>query len=355
MKRTIVHTLVIGVFAATATACVPAVPTATPDTQATVDAAVAATGTAQAAVQATIDAAVEATDAAEPTATPAESEATHAATPTPAPADDETAVSETTGVSEEELAAMIDQAVADAVVATEDCTDATAQAAADEAITQEELEMMAAYLADAEAAIAYADELAALYDDLYGELATETVALLLAIEEDLSSMAETLTAIDALLQEVSTAIEQGSALAEQTLAQLETAAQAASTKAAEVQAQTQDWLPALQAELEDRAAAALAVQADNVATNRRAALQSAFEYLDAVRGGLADGKVSRDELANIAQLGANASAGLSAQGGPQLGALAGSIEDITAQIARGQVGQARASLGNLESSLGAWR
>jgi len=359
MKRTIVHTLVIGVFVVAAAACASVVPTATPDTQATVDAAVVATGTAQAAVQATIDAAVEATDVAEPTPAPAdadaESEASDTPTPTPAPADGETAASEPAEVSEEELAVMIDEAVADAVVATEDCTDATAQAAADAAITQEELEMMAAYLAEAEAAIAYADELAALYYDSYGELATETIALLLAIEEDLSSMAETLATIDTLLQEISTAIEQGSGLAEQTLAQLESAAQAASAVAADVQAQSQGWLPALQAEMEDRVTAALAVQPDNVATNRRAALQSAFEYLEAVRGGLADGSVSQDELAIIAQLGANAAAGLSAQGGAQLGALSGSIEDITAQIARGQVGQARAGLGDLEALLGARR
>ncbi len=355
MQKTSVHILVIGLFIATAAACAPAVPTATPDTQATVDAAVAATGMAQAAMQATIDAAVEATDTAEPTPTPAGSEATAAPTPTPTPADSEAAASETAEVSEEELAAMIDQAVADAVAATEECTAATAQSTTDGAITQEELEMMVAYLADAQAAIVYADELASLYYDLYGELATETVALLLEIEEDLSSMAETLASIDALLQEVTAAIEQGAAMAEQTLAQLEAAAQSASAKAAEVQAQAQEWLPALQAELEDRVTAALAVQPDDVAANRRAALQSGFEYLDAVREGLADGKISQDELTRIAQLGANAGASLSAQGGPQLGALTGSIEDITAQIARGQMGQARANLGNLEAALGARR
>jgi hypothetical protein len=42
MERTIIHTLVIGVFAATAAACAPVVPTATPNTQATINAAVAA-------------------------------------------------------------------------------------------------------------------------------------------------------------------------------------------------------------------------------------------------------------------------------------------------------------------------
>ena len=67
---------------------------------------------------------------------------------------------------------------------------------------------------------------------------------------------------------------------------------------------------------------------------------------------LADNTISSAELANIAQLGANASASLNAQGGPQLQQLSGSINDITAQLARGQAPQAQANLGNLEASLG---
>jgi hypothetical protein len=67
---------------------------------------------------------------------------------------------------------------------------------------------------------------------------------------------------------------------------------------------------------------------------------------------LDDDRISQTELADIAQLGANASAGLNAHGGPQLQRLAGSINDITGQIARGQMPQARANVGNLEASLG---
>lgn len=336
MKTNTILALVIGLLLVTTTACGAGAPTATPDTEATVAAAVAATGTAQAGMQATIDAAVQATGAAAPTPV---------SSPTPSSAEYVT-------LTEEELANMIDEAVTEAATATQTCTTATTEAAADDAITQEEVAAMEAYAVEAEEAIAYAEGLITAYYDLYGELATETIDLLLAIEEDLATMAENTAAINATLQEIDTALAQGLALAEETIAQLEGTAQAASAKAAEIQAQNQVWLQDLQAELEARAANALAVQPDNVAADRQAAILSAFEYVDAVRDGLADSKISQGELVHIAQLGANASASLSAHGTPQLQQLSASINNITAQVARGQMPQAKASLGGLESALG---
>lgn len=333
MKRAVTLTLVVGLFIVATLACGTAAPTPMPDTRATVDAAIAATSTAQVNLQETIDAAVEATGA---------------AVPTPIPAAEHVAATEMT---EEELAAVIDQAVADATTATEQCSTATTEATADGTVTQEEVDTVEVYVTGAEEAIAYAEELIAAYYGLYGELATETIDLLLAIEEDLAVLAKEAAAISVALQEVDTALERGLALAEETLTQLETAAQTASAKAAEIQAQNQIWVQNLQAELENRVATVLAVQPDNVATDRAAAIQSAFDYLDAVREGLADERISQAELANIAQLGANASASLNAHGGPQL-RLSGSINDITGQVARGQTVQAKASLGNLEAALG---
>ncbi len=108
-------------------ACRSAQPT--PDTQATVNAAIAATGTAQASLQATIDAAVKATVTAAPTPTPSVQYVT---------------------MSEEELAALIDQAVAEAITATQQCSTATTTATADGAVTQEEVNTVQVYLVDAE-------------------------------------------------------------------------------------------------------------------------------------------------------------------------------------------------------------
>jgi hypothetical protein len=312
----------------------PATPTL--DVQATVDAAISATSAAEESAQATIDAAVQATVAAD--------RATRevALTPTPAP--------QYVEMSEEELAG----AVVEATTETEEAAGAAAAAAADEAVTQEEIGSVQVYLMDAEEAIAYAEELISAYYALYGDLAMETLVLLEAIEGDLAVLAEEAIAMEQALLEIEAALQQGLGMTEETLAQLGAAAQMASTKAAEIQAENQAWVQDLRSELESRVADALAVQASasEVAADRRGALASAAQYVQAVREGLADSKISRSELANIAQLGANASASLDAQGGPQLQRLSESIDTITGQIAGGQVPQARADLGGLESALG---
>jgi len=338
-KKNTILTLVIVLLVSVAIACGgTASLNTTPDTQSTVDAAIAATGTAQANLQATIDAAIAAT------ATSMAAEATSVPSPTPSV--------EYVTLTEEELAALIDQAVSDATVATQECTTATTAATADDTVTQEEVDMMEVYVMVADETIAYAEELIYAYYDLYGELATETLVLLQAIEEDLSTLAGEAEAIYDVLQEATVILEQGLTLAEETITQLETAAQAAGDKAAAIQTQNQEWFQNRQAELENRAATALSTQAHNVAGDRKSALLSAFDYIDAVRAGLDDNKISPAELAHIAQLGANASAGLNAHGGPQLQQFSGSINDITGQLARGQMPQAQANLGNLERSLG---
>jgi hypothetical protein len=343
MKRVAIISVVMSLVAAAIACGGTAVPSATPDVQASVDAAVAATGIAQANVQATIAVAAEATAVALSTAA--------AVAPTAVP------VAEYADATEEELAAAINGAVTDASTAAEECANAASSAvvggaAADNGISSEEVETVEAYVVDTEEAIAYAEELIDLYNDLYGELAIDTLDLLLDIEDDLAVLADEVAAIDDVLQEIDEALEAGLALTEETITQLETAAWEAFGKAVAVQAQNQAWVDALQAEIESRVQAMIAVQPNNVPGDRQEAILSAFEYVDAVREGLADDKISPAELANIAQLGANASAGLSAHGGPQLQGLAGSIGGITGQIAGGQIPQARASLGNLESALG---
>jgi len=312
-------------------ACATGAPTATPDTQATVDVAIAATSTAQATLQANVDAAVEATAAV-------------VVTPTLSPAIVEK--------SEEEMAASIDQAIADAADAADGCAGTAAEATADESLTPEEVEAVQMAVVEAEEAIAAAEALIDAYYGLYGELAVETITLLQAVEEDLALMAESVAALNDTLQDIDATLDQGLTLAQETIDQLEATAEAARARGDEARGAAQDWLQTVQMQREERVARALAIQPTEVAANRREALAGAFEYVDAVRAAATDNAVSRDELAHIAQLGANASAGLAAQGGPRLQDLAGSIDGITAQIARGEVSRARGSIGELEAALG---
>lgn len=306
--------------------------TPTPDVAATVDAAVAATAQTEADVEATVEAAVEATVAAAPTAIPSEQYVT---------------------MTDEELAAVIDEAVAEAVAATEQASASATEATADDDVTQEEVIVVETYVQYADETIAYAEELIDAYYDLYAELATETIAVLQEVETDLDAMAANTAAINDSLQEINSTLEQGLTLADETINQLETAAQAAATKAAETKSQAEVWVKDAQTDRENRVQQVLSVQPNLIPEDAQAALWGAFDFADGVRLALGDGKISKSELMDVAQLGANASAGLQGHGGPNLQPLSGSVNDITGKLARGQVPQAESSLGSFESSLGA--
>jgi len=303
----------------------------TPNAEATVNAAVQATAQTESSIEATVQAAVQATVAAAPTPIPSE---------------------QYVMMSEEELEAAIDQAVAEAVAATQSASAATTQAASDDALTQEELILLETYAQYADEMIAYSEELINAYYQLYADLATETIAVLQQVETDLEELSQQMAAIDNSLQEINSTLAQGLALAEETISQLQATAQATSDKAEELKAQAQTWAESLPEDRQKRAAQVLSVQPNMVPEDRTGALWSAFDYADGVRLALQDGKLTQSELANIAQLGANATAGLKQHGGPALQPLAGQIETITAQLARGQVPQGKANLGKFEASLG---
>jgi len=329
-------------------ACIGSPPTSLPtvDTSSLINTAVAATANAQAASQATIDASIANSIAATNVALASTPTAT-IVPPQPTPTPSEEALT----LSEEELAAMIDQAVTEAVAATDQASASTTQATSDDTLTEEEVQTVEVYVSAAQEAIAYADELIDAYYAIYGELASETLDLLVAVEQDLASMAANTAALNETLQEVSNNLAQGLSLAEETLAKLETTAQAAMANLSQLQTQSQEWSASLQADLDNRANAALSIKPGNPPADLQAALASALSYLDLVRNSLADNKVTRPELNAIAELGANASAGLQAFGGPQLQGLSGSINQLTSQLARGQFPQAHASLGNFEADL----
>ena len=367
MNRNLFLTVVVSSLLVAALGCGLGTPAETTDTQATIDAAIAATRAAETNMQATVDAAVEATaaagadtqatadaqvdaqataDAETQAAAEAAAQATNVAAPTPTPA------AEYVTMTEEEMAALIDQSVTAAVAAMETASAATTDAAADSTLTAEETEVVELYVMAAEEAIAVAEELINAYYGLYADLAYETLYLLEDIEDDLATMSEYAVLIASVLETNSETIEQGLALAEETITQLQDTAQLAYTVASEAHAQSQDWRTNLSSELDSRAANALAVPPNRVAADGLGALVSAFEFVDGTRGALGDNRITESELANIAQLGANASASLEAHGGPQLQQRSGSIDDITQEIARGQWSQARTGLGDLEKSLG---
>lgn len=305
-------------------------PSATPDLQATVDASVKATTQAQqtqdAAVKSTVDVAVQSTVAAlPPTATPV---------PTV----------EAVTLSEEELAALIDQAVAEAAAATTTAASATTQSASDNTVTEEEVQTVEVYVQASEQALAYAEQLVSEYTATYGDYGEETLLILNDVEDDLASIA-------ASVDEIATVVEQGSEQASAAAAQLQNAAATAQASASAMQDKAQQITQKLQAELELRSATALNMPPTQVAEDLPGTINQLFDFATSIRDSLGDNKITPDEMNHIAQLASNSRASLEKSGGPQLKALGNSIEQLTGQLARGQWPQARGGLDAFEKSL----
>ncbi len=357
MNIKLIPVMMIAILISTSIACsfsslaAPTVaPTATLDSQATIDAAIAATSAAQVNMQATVDASVAATSTAAavlvvntPTI-PAPAVIPPTATPVP-PVDAVT-------LSEEELQAMIDQAVTEAVAASTQASSSTTEYATDDSLTYAEIEAMYVYIYAAEQALAYADELIEAYYGIYGELAYETVDYLLQVEDDLEAIASSLETMSSTVEAAETALQQGAAIASETIDQLATTAETVQSHMPQTQAMEQNWSQNATIGRENRANQLAQIQPDNVPTDLTTTIRDAFTFVDTVRGALDDNKLNRDELNLIAQLSANVSAGFNRHGGIKMQGFSGRTTDITGQLARGQFPQARNGLGNFEASLG---
>lgn len=300
-------------------------PTATADLQATIDAAVAMTATAEAANDAAIEQAVQATVGALPS-------------PTPAP------TVEAIEMTEQELEEIIDEAVNEAVAASEQVYTTTSEATYDNAISEDELYYLEYYMYAAELALAYADDLIAIYYDLYGAYAYEAVEVLFAMEEEMEMIAQSLYEIDQIIQ-------LGAEAATIAITELNEAVANAEVRHDAFQEMAQGWTQTAQMERDERIQEILSLQPSELAGNFEGTLVLLHEYVDSVKGGFADGKISADELRDIAQRGVNAQVSLEQFGRPSTQGLSSSITDLTGNIAGGQWPQAQKDLPSFELSL----
>ena len=266
-------------------------------------------------------------------------------------------------LTEEELTALIDQAVAEATAATEQTTAAVNATTSDGTVTAEEVAYVYDYYYYADYYVQTADDLMAEYYNLYSDLATQMITEMNAIQSELTQMNDTLTQISTSLNEINATLSQGLTLAQESIDQLNAAAQQAQVNAQELKTQAQDMISILQTEQQGRVDQLSQIQANNIPADKIAALQSAFEFIDFANTAMSDDKLSRDELTNLTQLGKNAQTGLQQFGaaGGGLGAgradmdltqFSGKFDEITTQFARGQMPQARGNVGQFESALG---
>lgn len=276
------------------------------------------------------------------------------ATPTPGP------TIEYVTLTEEELVALIDQAVAEAVSACEQVTQAASAATGDDMVTEDEVQYVYTYYDYTDYYLDYAEELLSTYYDLYADLAQEMIAEFNAIEEELAQLNDTMTQISDSLAEISDTLSQGLEVAQESIAKLENAAQQAQSQAAMLQEERQDITSTLQTDQQHRMEEISQIQPSNIPADRTSALEAGFQFIDFANSALTDGKISRDELVGLAQLGANAQAGFKNIAGADrfssntidLSQFSDRFSEITTQFAHGQMPQARGNLQHFELSLG---
>ncbi len=288
--------------------------------------AIAETAQAEATFQVAVDQAVEATVIAMPP------------TPTSQPTVDPYTL------TEEELAALINASGEEAAAASTEASAAATQAASDGAYTEEELYDTIYYVYDAEAAIAYAEELLYLYYDLYGVYASEALDLLYAVENDLAELATAMMEVEAILS-------QGAETASAAIEQINAALENVQINASDLQAKVQEYKDNLPAVLEERENTFANLAPTEIAGNRDGAILQVYTYLDSVKTAFGDRKISPNEMGQIAQLAANAQAGINQSGGPLLKGFGGNIDGITRSISRGDWPSAQRDIGGFEASL----
>jgi hypothetical protein len=264
-------------------------------------------------------------------------------------------------MTEEELAALIDDAVDEATAATLAYSSAATAATTDGAVTTTEVDTVAVYVQLAEETVVYAEELLTVYSDLYGTNTAAIVNAVAGVEAELATITESTAAMATALIEIESTLDAGLTLAEETITQVETAAATATANAqaavaqsatlvGNVQAEVATYQETLQGTKEDFTSLIQSAQPQVVAATQAEVLRDVFTYADSVRGALADNQISSTEMQQIAQLGANAVAGINSQGG-RFSTLSPALTDVSKAIARGDLSGARQGLGQVEAQL----
>jgi hypothetical protein len=330
--------------------------------QATVQAALAATQTAQANFDNAVNNAVHATAQAN---TPASAPQTIIVTATPqagptiiyiqtTPLPPTATPVNTLTLTEQELVALIDQAVAEAYAAANAAYTTTTASTQDGQVTTTETQSMTYYVQVSAQQVDEALALIEQYYALYSEMSAQTLATLQAIENDLNAIAENTASMAQALEEINQALQQGVAMAEDTLAQLNAAAQNAQRQAQAAQAQAQTWSQNVKNEINTRGQRAANVQPNAIANNPQEALGQLQTYIETARGILEKGALTPQDLQQLAQQSANAKAALQKFGGANAAPLIQGIDSTTLHIARGELPQAKSSFSGLEKNVGAF-
>ena len=249
-------------------------------------------------------------------------------------------------LAEADLALLIHQTIGEGDAAVKASSMVMMAAMSDNRLTEEEIAEALIHMQTLQSESRFAQELIGIYTDQYGELADETMDLLLLINENL-------TEITTSSNEVSTILKENKKTLSAENNPLEIVWDAIVNQSAAVNEQAGSWVSDVQAQIEAREKfyANTQPQLGLVAYNRIDAFTQAHDFLDMFTAALSDEKLSSAELAEISQLAATAKSSLYNTGDHQLFTFAQQINNLSRQASRGEWTQASSGLVELKLSL----
>ena len=250
----------------------------------------------------------------------------------------------TTGMSEQELAGAAEQAAADAAAATSTAADTMSAVAADGQVSADDVQQVKAAIDRAEQLIGTANSLLENYQDEYAVYAAST-------QDELQQLTEYLTDIDEELGTLAGALQEGQTSGQALVDALNETADRAGSSSEQLASQASKWAVATTTAIKSQLASAHEAVATQIADTRTGALESAAAYVKALSAAIAAGsQTTQQQLNDVYSAGANAVAGLKAQGG-QLAAIATQVQSLTEKLASGELPQVRTQLAKLQGML----
>lgn len=249
-------------------------------------------------------------------------------------------------LAEEDLAIFIRKTAVTVKNAATEFSRVTKAATSDDHVTDEEIAEILTNLQTLQSESRFAQELIDIYADQYGELADETMDLLLSIDENLEKISTSSNEMVTNLGEANNSTSIG-------IEQLGIVLESIENQSATVHEQTGIWLADVQAQIESREKfyANTQPQLGLVAYNRIDAFTQAHDFVDKFTAALSDKKLSPAELAEISKLAATAKSSLYNTGDPQLFTFAQQINDLSRHASRGEWTQASSGLVELEFAM----
>jgi hypothetical protein len=253
-------------------------------------------------------------------------------------------------MGEEEITAVFaDEAVSSSQSAS-NLTETTDTYTEDGELSVEEIEDLEALYLESLEEVKYLLYLTSVYSYYYGDLAGETLDLLIGMEDELLAVVQLAEEYSDELYNVMFVIENGGQTTEEMLTTLEETSEDWYEKMEALEDDAGSWKTALQAELQVRVVEWPLMEVTELATTRVEAMRQFREYVKGIKIGFTDGVITSDELEYLKQLAVNATASMEKLGEDNTEGMVNRIEKLTDMLVTGQFPDLDTAIEEIESN-----